>query len=139
MIAPKTPKVRMRHSELTAWAKAGDAAAAAAIAPIERTIRLPVMAASLARTGADAIGVACDLFGERVEFACLARIEPGDAPRDDELRQREHQAEIDDAPHLHLEEVGEVRGADRQQEVVNDSEGHQTPEEPRLPLVQRLE
>jgi hypothetical protein len=38
MIAPKTPNVRMRQSDETACANAGDAASTVAMAPTDRTI-----------------------------------------------------------------------------------------------------
>ena len=45
--------------------------------------------------------------------------------------QREQEADVDRAPDLDLEQVLEVRGADRQQEVVDQREDHQTPQEAR--------
>ena len=71
-----------------------------------------------------------ELRGHRVELGVgAARVDERDAPGDDELGQREQEADVDRPPDLDAEELLEIRGADRQQEVVEHREDHQAPEE----------
>src|SRR5512134_2064068 len=138
MIDPKVAKVRNVYSLATAWAKAGPAASASSAAT-GRTRFFAFMIASSAGLQTGRVRVARDRVGHGVELARLARVEPCDAPGDQELRQREDEAEIDHAPDLHAVEIGEVSRTDRQEEVVDHREGHQAPQEARLPRMELLE
>ena len=75
-----------------------------------------------------------------VEFTVGAtRVIERDAPGDDEFGQGEHEADIDRAPDLDLEKILEVRGADRQQKVIDDRKDHQAPQKALLLAMESLE
>src|SRR6476620_10712467 len=85
------------------------------------------------------VNLVCELLGHRVVVPRFARIDEGDHPGDHELRQSKEITDVDDTPHLDLEQIREVRGADRQSEVIDHRECHQAPQKRALSAVKLLE
>src|SRR5215475_5804301 len=121
MMAANTPKVRYWYLGDTAvCASTGFEASASGSKANDVLIASLISGSYLAR-------VFGDLFGHRIELSGFDGIDPGDPPSDDELRQREQQANVDRAPPRALVDVGEPCCTDRQQEVADHSKNHHPP------------
>src|SRR5690242_18056717 len=140
MMLPKTVKVSHLYWSLTAlWAIAGSDTSGNMTARQPRMILFFIfMFFKFMLAGSNLVGFADQFLGHFVELLGLDRVVAGDAPGDDELGQREKNAEVDHAENLGLEQVGEIRCADRKQEVIDDRQDHQSGEEPHLLGVERL-
>src|SRR6266581_1333740 len=135
MIAAKTVNVSQRYWSLTALC---------AIAGSEISGRSTAMPPSrilffrFISLGSNLVGIADQFLGHFVEILGLHRVVAGDAPGDDELGKCKEDAEVDDTEDLDLEQVGEIGGADRQQEIIDDRQDHQPREKRHLLGVKRL-
>src|SRR5512135_3071014 len=133
MIAPNTAKVSHFHSSATAPAANAEPLTPSAAAERTSLFSMDFISGSLAY-------VVDDLLCHRIELGIgFPRIHESDRPGHDEFGECEQNADVDDTPHLDLEEILVISRTNGQQEIIYGGKNHQTPQEEGLLPMQRLE